>query len=249
MTVRVGHDNPAAVVLDRVSKRYGDGPSGVMALNDTSLTVPSGEFLSIMGPSGCGKSTLLNLIAGLDTPGSGRVLVGGGDLAQMSDNARSALRLHHIGFVFQSFNLFPTFTVRENVAWPLEFLGVRWRDARARAEASLSQLAVDATKFGRRPAELSGGEQQRVAIARALVTTPALLLADEPTGNLDSRTGQTILDLLRALNVEHQLTVIMVTHSAFAATYGHRTVELQDGHIIREVTARGDTARVVSLRP
>jgi putative ABC transport system ATP-binding protein len=237
------------VLLDRVGKRYGTGASAVAALTDTSLTVPGGEFLSIMGPSGCGKSTLLNLIAGLDTPDTGRVVVAGSDLAQMSDNARSALRLHHIGFVFQSFNLFPTFSVRENVAWPLEFLGVRWRAARARAEASLTQLAVDAAKFDRRPAELSGGEQQRVAIARALVTAPSLLLADEPTGNLDSRTGQTILDLLRALNAERQLTVIMVTHSTFAATYGHRTVELQDGHIVREVTARGEAARVVPLRP
>jgi len=238
-----------AVLLDRVSKRYGAGPNAVAALTDTSLTVPVGEFLSIMGPSGCGKSTLLNLIAGLDTPDSGSVIVAGSDLAQLSDNARSALRLHHIGFIFQSFNLFPTFTVQENVAWPLEFLGVRFREARARAEASLAQLAVDPTTYGRRPAELSGGEQQRVAIARALVTAPTLLLADEPTGNLDSRTGQTILDLLRVLNLERHLTVIMVTHSTLAATYGHRTVELQDGHIIREMTAGGEASRVVPLRP
>jgi len=241
-------DRGAAVLLDHVSKRYGRGASAVVALNDTSLTVAVGEFLSIMGASGCGKSTLLNLIAGLDQPDDGRVLVAGADLAQLDDNARSALRLQRIGFVFQSFNLLPTFTVCENVAWPLEFLGVRWRAARARAEAALSQLAVDATKFERRPGELSGGEQQRVAIARALVTAPRLLLADEPTGNLDSRTGQTILDLLRGLNAERRLTVVMVTHSAFAATYGHRTVELQDGHIIREVTAPGNSARVVPLR-
>jgi putative ABC transport system ATP-binding protein len=239
---------PAAVVLDRVSKRYGSGPSAVAALTDTSLTVPVGEFLSIMGPSGCGKSTLLNLIAGLDTPDSGSVMVAGSDLAQLSDNARSALRLNQVGFIFQAFNLFPTFTVCENVAWPLEFLGVRWREARERAETSLTQLSVDPAKFNRRPGELSGGEQQRVAIARALVTAPTLLLADEPTGNLDSRTGQTILDLLRALNLERHLTVIMVTHSTLAATYGHRTVELQDGHIIREVTA-GEESRVVPLRP
>ncbi len=237
-----------AVLLDRVSKRYGAGPSAVAALTDTSLTVPVGEFLSIMGPSGCGKSTLLNLIAGLDTPDTGSVIVAGSDLAQLSDNARSALRLHHVGFIFQAFNLFPTFTVRENVAWPLEFLGVRWREARQRAEASLTQLSVEPAKFDRRPGELSGGEQQRVAIARALVTAPTLLLADEPTGNLDSRTGQTILDLLRTLNIERRLTVIMVTHSTLAATYGHRTVELQDGHIIREVTA-GEESRVVPLRP
>jgi putative ABC transport system ATP-binding protein len=249
VTIASASDATAAVMLDRVSKRYGAGPAAVAALTHTSLSVGQGEFLSIMGPSGCGKSTLLNLIAGLDRPDDGRVMVAGSDLATLSDNARSALRLQQIGFVFQSFNLFPTFTVRENVTWPLEFLGVRWREARSRAEAVLGQLSVDAAKFDRRPAELSGGEQQRVAIARALVTAPQLLLADEPTGNLDSRTGQTILDLLRALNVERRLTVVMVTHSAFAATYGHRTVELQDGHIVREVTARSDTARVVPLRP
>ncbi|MDX2165832.1 MAG: ABC transporter ATP-binding protein [Deltaproteobacteria bacterium] len=248
MPVTSANRAAAAVVLDRVSKRYGSGPSAVAALTDTSLTVPVGEFLSIMGPSGCGKSTLLNLIAGLDTPDSGSVVVAGSDLAQLSDNARSALRLNQVGFIFQAFNLFPTFTVRENVAWPLEFLGVRWREARERAETSLTQLSVDPAKFDRRPGELSGGEQQRVAIARALVTKPTLLLADEPTGNLDSRTGQTILDLLRTLNIERHLTVIMVTHSTLAATYGHRTVELQDGHIIREVNA-GEESRVVPLRP
>jgi ABC-type lipoprotein export system ATPase subunit len=242
------NEDTAAVRLDHVAKRYGQGDSAVVALNDMCLTVPDGEFLSIMGASGCGKSTLLNVIAGLDQPDAGRVMVAGADLAQLDDNARSALRLQRIGFVFQSFNLFPSFTVRENVAWPLEFLGTPWRGARARAETVLQQLAVDASKFDRRPGELSGGEQQRVAIARALVTAPRLLLADEPTGNLDSRTGQTILDLLRALNAEHRLTVVMVTHSTFAATFGHRTVELQDGHIIREVSARGDPARVVPLR-
>jgi putative ABC transport system ATP-binding protein len=238
-----------AVVVDRVSKQYGAGHAAVPALTDVSLTVPRGEFLSIMGPSGCGKSTLLNLIAGLDSPDAGRVVLGGKDLAALSDDELSDLRLHEIGFVFQSFNLFPAFTVEENVAWPLEFTGVRWRDARARAREVLQHLQVDPAAAGRRPAELSGGEQQRVAVARALVTHPVLLLADEPTGNLDSRTGQSILDLLRMLNTERQLTVVMVTHSTFAATYGHRTVELRDGQIVREARAgRELAARVVPLR-
>src|SRR5262249_9349975 len=161
----------------------------------------------------------------------------GRDLARLSDDARSDIRLHQIGFVFQSFNLFPTFSVEENVAWPLEFLGVRWREARGRAAAALEQVGVPSGALTRRPAELSGGERQRVAMARALVTNPTLLLADEPTGNLDSRTGQAILDLLRALNTDRELTVVMVTHSTFAATYGHRTVELRDGQIVREVAA------------
>ncbi len=239
-----------AIVLEHVSKRYGSGPQAVIAVADVSLQVPSGEFLSIMGPSGCGKSTLLNLIAGLDTADSGRIVVAGQDLARLSDDARSDLRLAQIGFVFQSFNLFPTFTVEENVAWPLEFLGYRWRQARERAGVVLEQVGVASAARSRRPAELSGGEQQRVAIARALVTEPQLLLADEPTGNLDSHTGQAILDLLRRTNVERNLTVVMVTHNTFAATYGHRTVELRDGQIAHDARAghEGEPARVVPLR-
>jgi len=242
-------DEIAAIRLERVSKHYGTGQQVLPALSDVDLGVPNAEFLSIMGPSGCGKSTLLNLIAGLDTPTSGRVIVAGHELAHMSDDARSDLRLKHIGFVFQSFNLFPTFTVEENVVWPLEFLGVRWRKARERAQAILGEVGIDPSARDRRPAELSGGEQQRVAIARALVAEPQLLLADEPTGNLDSHTGQAILDLLRRLNAQHDLTVVMVTHNTFAATYGHRTIELRDGRIVREVRApRDPTARVVPLR-
>jgi putative ABC transport system ATP-binding protein len=242
------NDTPA-VVLERVSKQYGAGAATVPAVNDVSLRIRAGEFVSIMGPSGCGKSTLLNLIAGLDTPDGGHVVVGGHDLASLSDDQRSDIRLHHIGFVFQSFNLFPTFTVEENVGWPLEFLGQRWRQARERARAVLEQVGVARGALARRPAELSGGEQQRVAVARALVTNPLLLLADEPTGNLDSRTGQAILDLLRGLNAERGLTVVMVTHSTFAATYGHRTIELRDGQVIRQAEApRDEGGRVVQLR-
>jgi putative ABC transport system ATP-binding protein len=226
--------NSAAVLLDEVHKRYGSGPQAVEALNDVSLRVDPEEFLSIMGPSGCGKSTMLNLIAGIDTPTSGRVWVAGHDLAQLSDDERSDLRLRHIGFVFQSFNLFPTFTAEENVTWPLEFLGVHWREARKRAEAALAEVSLDGSARHRRPAALSGGEQQRVAIARALVTKPRLLVADEPTGNLDSRTGQSILDLIQALNREQHLTIVLVTHSPVAAACGHRTVELSDGRILRE---------------
>ncbi len=224
----------SAVLLEGVHKRYGSGPQAVEALNDVSLRVAPEEFLAIMGPSGCGKSTLLNLIAGIDTPTSGRVWVAGQDLAHLSDDARSDLRLRHIGFVFQSFNLFPTFTAEENVTWPLEFLGVHWREARRRADAALAEVGLDDAARRRHPALLSGGEQQRVAIARALVTKPRLLVADEPTGNLDSRTGQTILDLMQVLNREEHLSIVLVTHSPFAAAYGHRTVELSDGMVVRE---------------
>ncbi len=220
------------VAVERVGKRYGDGPQAVTALTDVSVTVAAGELVSVMGPSGSGKSTLLNLIAGLDVPTSGRVVVDGRDLAALSEDERSALRLRRIGFVFQSFNLFPTFTAEENVAWPLEFLGVGWRDAAARAGAALAQVGVGGAARARRPAELSGGEQQRVAIARALVTRPGLLLADEPTGNLDSRTGDEILRLLAALNAADGVTIVLVTHSAAAAAYARRTIELRDGHVV-----------------
>jgi putative ABC transport system ATP-binding protein len=236
-----------AMDLKGITKQYGTGPQTVTALRDINLSVPEGQFLSVMGASGSGKSTLLNLIAGLDVPTDGRVTILGQDLAELSDDARSDLRLQHIGFVFQSFNLFPTFTVEENVAWPLKFLGVRWKDAEQRASSALQQVGIEATARRRRPSELSGGEQQRIAIARSLVTKPRVLLADEPTGNLDSRTGQAVLDLLRTLNAERRLTVILVTHSTFAATYGHRTIELQDGTIVRDAQAPREQGRVVPL--
>src|SRR5262245_37431235 len=223
-----------AVALEEVSKVYGGGPEPVGALRDVNLCITAGEFVAILGPSGSGKSTLLNLLAGLDSPSTGRVLVGGRDIALLRENARSDLRLREICFVFQSFNLFPTFTAEENVAWPLEFLGTRWRDARRRAQEALVQVGLPPAVRSRRPAQLSGGEQQRVAIARALVTEPRLILADEPTGNLDSQTGQTILELLRRLNSDRQLTVVLVTHNALAATQAQRTVELRDGEIVRE---------------
>lgn len=236
-----------AILLEHVTKQYGRGALAISALSDVSLTIPCGDFVSVMGPSGSGKSTLLNLIAGLDTPTAGRVVVNGHDLAVLSDDERSDLRLSHVGMIFQSFNLFATFTAEENVTWPLEFLGKRGVEARARAGVVLDHVGLPQSARSRRPAELSGGEQQRLAIARALVTGPSLLLADEPTGNLDSRTGQVILDLLRRLNHTEHLTVVLVTHSSFAATYGDRTIELQDGRIVRDVNGR-EGGRVVPLR-
>jgi putative ABC transport system ATP-binding protein len=225
-----------SVTLDDVSKVYG-GPEPVPVLRDVRLCIPAGEFVAILGASGSGKSTLLNLIAGLDSPTTGRVVVHDRDLAFLGDKARSALRLREIGFVFQSFNLFPTFTAEENVAWPLEFLGIGWQEARRRAGDALALVGLPPVAARRCPAQLSGGEQQRVAIARALITEPKLLLADEPTGNLDSKTGQLILDLLRHLNASRHLTVVLVTHSPLAASYAQRTVELRDGEVVRE--ARG----------
>src|SRR5262245_6487022 len=227
-------DRHMAVTLEDVNKTYGRGPEPVVVLRDVGLHIPTGEFVAILGPSGSGKTTLLNLIAGLDSPTSGRVIVYDRDLAFLHDGARSALRLREIGFVFQSFNLFPTFTAEENVAWPLEFLGIGWRAARRRACDTLADVGLPRAAAGRRPAELSGGEQQRVAIARALITEPRILLADEPTGNLDSQTGQVILDLLRRLNAGRRLTIVLVTHRAAAASSAQRTIELRDGRIVRE---------------
>ena len=220
------------VVAERVSKRYGTGAAVVA---DVSLAVGAGEFLSVMGPSGSGKTTLLNLLAGLDRPSAGRVVVAGRDLVRLTVDALSDLRLRQIGFVFQSFNLFPSFTVEENVAWPLEFLGVGRRAAARRAAVQLERVGLARDRWLRCPPALSGGEQQRVALARALVTEPALLVADEPTGNLDSHSGQTILDLLSTLHRDRGLTIILVTHSAVAAAYAERTIELLDGRIVRDI--------------
>jgi putative ABC transport system ATP-binding protein len=238
--------NPV-VVLDGVGKTYGAGPSAMTALHGVDTVVPAGEFVSIVGPSGCGKSTVLNLIAGLDDPSCGRVLVDGRDLATMSERARSELRLRSIGFIFQSFNLLPRLTVERNVAWRLERLGLRGRVVRRRTAEALEQVGVAASGWTRYPSELSGGEQQRVAAARAIATEPRLLLADEPTGNLDSANGRMILDLLRRLNVERRTSVVMVTHDAFAATCGHRTVEMQDGRIVCDVGALADAGAPLRL--
>jgi putative ABC transport system ATP-binding protein len=216
-----------AVRLDRVTKCYGDGRRAVEAIAQLSLEVPVAQFLSVVGPSGSGKSTLLNLIAGLDRPTEGTVYLHGEDLSQLTDDERSDLRLRRIGFVFQNFNLFPSFTVQENVAWPLEFLGVGWQEARERARSSLERVGLPSRCWSRRPAELSGGEQQRVAIARAVVTEPRLVLADEPTGNLDSKSGTVVLELMRRLNEEEGITIVLVTHSALAARYSHRRLDLQ----------------------
>jgi putative ABC transport system ATP-binding protein len=196
----------------------------------------------VVGASGSGKSTLLNLMAGLDTPTTGRIALFGRDLAALRDDVRSDLRLQRIGFVFQTFNLFPTFTVAENVAWPLKFLRVRWREAEQRASTALHEMGIPPAAHGRFTNEMSGGEQQRIAIARALVTNPRVLLADEPTGNLDSRTGQVVLDVLRALHASRNLTIVLVTHSAFAASYADRTIELLDGWIVTDTTTAADHA-------
>jgi putative ABC transport system ATP-binding protein len=222
----------ALIEVADVSKRYGAGAAAFQALTGVSFALAAGEFVSIIGLSGSGKSTLLNLIAALDVPTGGRVLFKGRDLRGFSDDEASRLRLDEMGFVFQAFHLFPALTAEENVAWPLEFAGVRRSRIRAAVDAALRRVGM-ADRADRRPAELSGGEQQRVAIARALVNEPSVLLADEPTGNLDSKTGEAIVALIGELHRERGMTVVMVTHRTDAATRG-RVIELHDGRIRRD---------------
>jgi putative ABC transport system ATP-binding protein len=239
--------NEPAVRLQNVVKRYVSGPTITTAVDDLSLEIGVGEFTSLMGPSGSGKSTLLNVIAGLDAPDGGRVILAGVDVGSLRDHELANLRLRTIGFVFQNFNLLPALTVERNVAWPLQFAGHSRSAVHQRTHEVLARVGLSGCE-ARYPSELSGGEQQRVAIARAIAPRPLLLLADEPTGNLDSRTGQSILDLLRTLNLEDGVTVVMVTHSTLAAAYGDRTLELQDGRIVRDVRVPSQENKVVSLQ-
>jgi putative ABC transport system ATP-binding protein len=213
------------------TKVYRRGRTEVRALAGVSLTVPRGQFLSVMGPSGSGKSTLLNLLGALDVPTEGSIRIDGKELARMDDASLSAFRRERLGFVFQFFNLMPTLTAVENVMLPGLLAGRPRPELLSRAGALLEMVGLRG-RSQHRPDELSGGEMQRVAVARALLTEPALLLADEPTGNLDSRTGSEVLHLLREATRQRQLTVIMVTHDPRAAEVGDRIVRLADGVVV-----------------
>ena len=217
--------------FDEVTKVYQMGTAEVRALAGVSLTFKVGEFWAIMGPSGSGKSTMLNLLGCLDRPTSGRYLLEGQDVATLDDNALSELRLRHLGFIFQSFNLIPQLTVRENIELPLYYLDWDAHEATDRAEKMAHRVGL-AGRLSHRPSELSGGEQQRVAIARALAADPSILLADEPTGNLDTATSDQIMRLLSELN-EQGKTVIMVTHEPELATYARQRLHMRDGLIDR----------------
>jgi len=225
------------IILDRVTKKYGSGHGATLALDEVDLAIPAGQFIAVMGPSGCGKTTLLNLIAGLDDPTSGHVVVAGEDLGKLSERARFEIRLRHIGIVFQSFNLLPRVSVARNVMWRLELVGLRGRKARDRTAALLEEAGVPEAAWDRFPGELSGGEQQRVGVARALATDPRILLADEPTGNLDSLGAKRLLDQLRRLNQQRRMVVVLVTHDPHAGIVGSRSIELRDGRVIRDVAS------------
>ncbi len=237
-----GEQATYALEMVGVTKSYGVGEGRGTALDNVSLGVARGEFVAVMGPSGSGKTTLLFLLSGLDMPDQGHVVVDGERLDRFPDHRLADLRLRRIGLVFQSFNLIPAFSVEQNVAWPLRFAGVRSAEIRERTHDALTRVGV-VNREERRPAELSGGEQQRVAIARAIATNPSIVLADEPTGNLDSSTGRLILDLLRELNQERGVTIVMVTHNLFAAAYGDRSLELRDGRIVSDVRVPPDERR------
>ena len=228
---RTSQAAPVAQIIDGV-KVYGRGETAVRALDGVTAEFDAGEFAAIMGPSGSGKSTLLHCLAGLDRLTSGRVLIGETDLSSLDDRAMTLLRRERIGFVFQAFNLIPTLTAGENIVLPLT-LGGRKPDPSWVQELTRSLRIAD--RLGHRPAELSGGQQQRVATARALVTRPALLFADEPTGNLDSRAATELLTQIRRAVDEYQQSVVMVTHDPRAAAYADRVLFLADGRLVREL--------------
>jgi putative ABC transport system ATP-binding protein len=219
---------PLAVEARGLRRVYGSGPDAVHALGDVDLSIAAGEFVAIMGPSGSGKSTLLHLVGGLDRPDAGEIVIEGRALTELDDEALAHLRRRRIGFVLQFFNLFPLLSARENVAFPLLLDGRA--DALALADAALERVGL-ADRARHRPGELSGGEQQRVAVARALVTEPAVILADEPTGSLDSLAGEDVLRLLRAA-ADDGHAVLLITHHAPAAAYADRVVRLRDGAVV-----------------
>jgi len=221
----------AVAALEEVTKVYQMGEAKVRALAGVTIAFERGGFYAIMGASGSGKSTMLNLLGCLDRPTSGSYILEGNDVAELDDNALSEFRLRHLGFIFQSFNLIPQLTVRENIELPLYYLDWETSESSARAEAIATHVSL-ADRLEHRPAELSGGEQQRVAIARALASDPSILLADEPTGNLDSATSEQIMGLLVELNAQGK-TVIMVTHEPDLASYATHRLHMRDGLIDR----------------
>jgi len=217
------------IETEELSRTYRVGTTEVRALRDVSVQVARGEFVALMGPSGSGKSTMMHLLGCLDTPTAGRYLLEGHDVSQLTTRERALVRNRRIGFVFQTFNLLPRLNALDNVLLPLLYRG-RVTDAHRRAGDALKRVGLT-PRAQHRPMELSGGERQRVAIARALITDPALILADEPTGNLDSQTGTEIMQLLAALSADGR-TIIMVTHDANVAAYAQRVVHMRDGQIV-----------------
>lgn len=249
---RRGYDDPRRMLMNdviqarAVTKVY-DGGVNVAALRGVDLSVARGSFLSIMGPSGSGKSTLLNILGALELPTSGQVFFEGQDLHALSDEQRAILRRRRIGFVFQQFNLLPIFSAEENVALPLRLEGIASAEANRRAGESLDVVGMGARRH-HLPSQMSGGEQQRVAIARALVTGPSLILADEPTGSLDSANGEHVIRILRKLVDEQQQTVVLVTHDVSVASRADRVVSVRDGLIESDIDPRSGIPAAAALQ-
>ncbi|MGW8144553.1 MAG: ABC transporter ATP-binding protein [Anaerolineales bacterium] len=222
------------VETENLTRIYGSGAAQVTALDHVSLQVETGEFVAVMGPSGCGKSTLLHLVGGLDRPTEGTVKIDGQDLSKLGDDELTDLRRQHIGFIFQFFNLIPTLDALDNTALPLVLGGTKPAEAQSRATEWLEKLEV-ADRSTHRPEELSGGERQRIAIARALVTEPSLILADEPTGNLDSGAASDFVTLLRETVDRWERSILLVTHDERISSYADRVLRMKDGRITNEV--------------
>lgn len=214
-----------------VNKTYQQGQVTVQALKDVSLQIDRGEFLAIAGPSGSGKTTLLNMIGGLDLIDSGSIFVDGEAFESLSQSQLANLRLHKIGFVFQAYNLIPVLSAIENVEYVMLLQGMPSQERRERARAILDDVGLK-DQYDRRPAALSGGQQQRVAVARAIVSNPSIVLADEPTANLDSKTGQGLLEMMKQMNAEKQITFIFSTHDRMVMDYAHRLIKLRDGRLV-----------------
>lgn len=230
------------ISTQNLTKIFGSGPTAVTALDHVNLSVNAGEFVAIMGPSGCGKSTLLHLIGGLDRPSSGKVMIEGISIAEMDDDRITELRRRKIGFVFQFFNLIPVLNALENAALPITLDGIKPTEAQKKGAEWLARFGL-ADRLSSRPDQLSGGQQQRVAIARALAAEPSLILADEPTGNLDTRSGEEIASLLRDVARKYGRTVVMVTHDPRIAAYADRIVFLKDGKIVDETVLERKNGR------
>lgn len=235
---RLYASNPLMIEVKNVTKTYGEGSTAFQALKGVSFTIEDGEYVAIMGPSGSGKSTLMHILGCLDTPSGGSYHLNGKDVSKLQDDELAEIRNQNIGFVFQSFNLLPRATVLRNVVLPLVYAGVGEHEREKRSHAALFAAGLGKEHFTHKSNELSGGQIQRVAIARALVNDPTMILADEPTGNLDSKTGEIVLDTFEKLNKEHGRTVILITHEQAVAEHARRIITIKDGKIVSDRTHR-----------
>lgn len=218
------------VRAENIKKRYIQGKVEVHALRGVSVNIDQGEFVAMAGPSGSGKTTVLNIIGGIDNPDSGQVIVDGNNYSDMTQSKLAELRLNKIGFVFQAYNLIPVLSAEENVEYIMMLQGVSAKERKKKARAILDDVGLEGI-YSRRPSELSGGQQQRIAVARAIVSNPAIVLADEPTANLDSKTGESLLDMMKKMNREKNVTFIFSTHDNMVMEYAKRIVKLKDGQI------------------